>query len=93
MGWGDLCREKRVNIAYIDYQVDDETGEMVKYHVYPVSGYSQISWDWEIWDSFFKQNHIVPNWINCNGIYGLYNEEEGNWTGLVGMVRNSNNLC
>ena len=75
--WGDLCREKRVNIAYNNdptaFEVDDETGEMVMYPVKPVSGFtSSISWQWEIFYTFFKNYNIVPNWMNCNGVTGYY---------------------
>ena len=59
--WGDLCREKTVNIAYINtkmgrgYEVNNETGDMVRYKVNPMTGYhSYISYHWEILDSFFK---------------------------------------
>ena len=58
---GQVCREKRVNIAYINtkmgrgYEVNNETGEMVRYKVNPMTGYhSYISYHWEILDSFFK---------------------------------------
>ena len=75
--WGDLCREKRVNIAYKNdptvFEVDDETGGMVMYPVKPVSGFtSSISWQWEIFYTFFKNYNIVPNWMNCHGVTGYY---------------------
>ena len=68
--WGDLCREKRVNIVYNNepwiFEVDWRTKEMVRYPVDPVTGFSStISWTWEILDSFIRNHHIVPNWINC----------------------------
>ena len=75
--WGDLCREKRVNIAYNNdpgyFEVDDGTGEMVKYPVRPVNGeMSIIPYDWEILDSFFINHDIVPVWINCYSTWGWY---------------------
>merc|ERR1712155_146175 len=53
--WGDLCREDTLNIAYINtkmgrgYEVNNETGEMVRYKVNPMTGFhSYISYYWEI---------------------------------------------
>ena len=88
--WGDLCREKRVNIAYNNdpgyFELDDETKEMVKYP--GIDGLDgAISHDWQILDSFFNINHIVPLWTNCHYTWGWYDEEAGKWTGAVGKVR------
>ena len=60
---------------------------MVKYPLDPTTGYSLISKDWEILDSFFMMNNIIPIWIFCNQTWGWYDEELGNWTGASGMVR------
>ena len=58
--WGDLCREKRVNIACntdtgLSFVGGD--GEMERYPpVNPVIGHdSVISYDWETLDSFFRK--------------------------------------
>ena len=88
--WGDLCREKRVNIAYTNYpryfEMDAETQEMVKYQ--GLDGLDGvISHDWQILDSFFNINDIVPVWTNCHGIWGVYDEEARKWSGAVGKVR------
>merc|ERR1711978_14519 len=88
--WGDLCREKRVNIAYNNYkryfELDDETGEMVKYP--GLDGLDGvISHDWQILDSFFSNYDIVPVWTNYHYTWGWYDEEAGKWTGAVGKVR------
>ena len=90
--WGNLCREKKVNIAYNNdpgyFEVDDRTGEMVKYPVRPVNGeMSIIPYDWEILHSFFSNHDIVHVWINCHFTWGSYEEESGRWTGAVGKVR------
>ena len=90
--WGDLCREKRVNIAYNNYysseffEVNDETGEMVKTPVDPRNWNNYIPYDWEILDSFFINHDIVPVWINCYSTWGWYDQESGKWTGAVGKV-------
>ena len=92
--WGDLCRKKRVNIAYNNepglFKVNDETGEMKKW---PISDsvkyiglYSYNSYDWETLDSFFKNHDIVPIWMNCHYTWGVYDQESGRWTGAVGKV-------
>ena len=84
---------KRVNIAYNNdpeyFEVDDVTGDMVKYPVDILRSaeYSHIPYDWEILDAFFFNHKIVPVWINCNNTFGWYDEEYGNWTGAVGKVR------
>ena len=92
--WGDLCREKRVNIAYNNYpglfEVNEDTGEMVRYPVKPVPGvYEYIPYDWEILETFFLNNDIIPAWINCHYTWGSYDKELGKWTGAVGKVRRS----
>ena len=98
--WGDLCREKRVNIAYNNepnaFEVH-ETGEMKKW---PISDsvkyiglYSYNSYDWEILETFFQNHGIVPVWINCHYTWGWYDEESGRWTGALGKVRRSLAFC
>ena len=71
------------------FEVDDETGEMVRYPVDPVTTYSDIPFTWEILDSFFKNYNILPVWTNCHYTWGWYDEEAGKWTGAVGKVRRS----
>ena len=87
---GDLCREKRFNIAYNNeppyFELDDETGEMVKYQTGKIKN-GQIPYDWEILDTFFNNHDIVPVWINCHFSWGRYDQESGKWTGAVGKVR------
>ena len=80
------------SVAYFGYfDVDEKTGEMVRYNVYPenvIHPYSHIPSQMEIMDSFFKPHQIIVNWINCNGTYGGYDFEQRKWTGMVGKVRN-----
>ena len=80
--WGDLCREKRVNIAYYNsdgiFVVDDETkefgnykdrsGRMVRIPRFIDLGeeYSHIPHHWNILEIFFKNNNIIPVWINAH---------------------------
>ena len=88
--WGDLCREKRVNIAYNDYppvfEVDGDTGAMVRYPVDPLRISTGYVYDYEILETFFHNHDIVPVWVNCHQNWGWYDEEAGNWTGAVGKV-------
>ena len=68
------------------FEVNDETGEMVKTPVDPRNWNNYIPYDWEILDSFFINHDIVPVWINCHSTWGWYDQESGKWTGAVGKV-------
>ena len=71
-----------------NFEVDDKTGEMLKYPVKPVTGSNTyIPYDWEILSSFFSNHDIVPVWTNSHFNWGWYDEESGKWTGAVGKVR------
>ena len=87
--WGDFCREKVVNIAYQAhpgwFEVDNVTGEMVRYPPNPVSGNEYIPYYWEMLETFFKNHAIVPVWTPCQS-YGVYDEELEIWTEQVGEV-------
>ena len=90
--WGDLCREKVVNIAFktevkgrLSFEVDNETGEMVRYPPNPTSKYEIIPYYWEMLETFFKNHAIVPVWKPCQS-YGVYDEELKIWTEQVGEV-------
>ena len=41
---------------------------------------------WEILKIFFSIHNIEPNWLNCNGVAGHYDEDLGGWTGCMGKV-------
>ena len=90
--WGDLCREKRVNIAYVSkykgvFEVNTATGELDGPKADIRSGmHSYIPYDWEILDSFFSRNSILPSWLDVNRVYGAFNHSTGHWTGAVGKV-------
>ena len=90
--WGDLCREKRVNIAYVSkykgvFEVNTATGELDGPKADIRSGmHSYIPYDWEILVSFFSRNSILPSWLDVNRVYGAFNHSTGHWTGAVGKV-------
>ena len=46
----------------------------------------QMSRDWEVLSKFFSIFNIEPNWLNCGGSWGWYDEELGGWTGCMGKV-------
>ena len=94
--WGDLCREKRVNIAYYESGFLDKDfvvwqGELLRYPPVAVvdpstPDFDKISQPWEIYHSFFSNYDIIPVWINCQYTQSQYNEELGKWIGAVGKV-------
>ena len=47
---------------------------------------SQMPYDWEILSKFLSTHNIEPNWLDCNGTYGWYDEDLGSWTGCIGKV-------
>ena len=52
--------------------------------------YATIPFDWEIMKAFIQKNKIAYiNWIDTNSTdIGMFNNDTGNWTGLVGQVNN-----
>ncbi len=91
LGFGELCNEKHVYVAYKTYQgsfeVSNITGEMVKYQVLPYVGSWNVAHEWEIQAAFFKYNNITPQWINANGTWGTLDETTGQWSGAVGLIQ------
>ena len=93
-GFGEVCREKHVVVAYNNewrvFEVSNITGEMVTtglYSVNPVVAYWSIPYEWEIQAAFFKYNNITPHWINCNYTWGTLNDTTGQWSGAVGLIQ------
>ena len=80
-----------INVAYND---DSEIFEivnnsMVEYPIqYNVKGlYTNIPYDFEILEIFFKSYVIAINWIDCNYTWGWFDSEAKRWTGAVGKVK------
>ena len=69
------------------FEFDPETRTMVEIPRFP--GLSNIPRDWEIIKSFLDQYYLTSNWIYCDQVWGVLDQETGTWTGAVGMVRNS----
>ena len=91
--WGDLCREKKMTIAYnndwFSFEFNEDTGEMVKYdhRLWRIDEDQNIPHYWEILETFFTDHHITNvSWTNCNLTWGRYDQELGRWTGAVGEV-------
>ena len=91
LGFGEVCREKHVYVAYNNeqwnFEVSNITGEMVRYPVRPRVNYYSMAQEWEIQAAFFKYNNITPHWINCNFTWGTLNYTTGQWSGAVGLIQ------
>ena len=48
---------------------------------------SNIPYNFEILEIFFKTKNVIINWINCNYTWGLFDDETERWTGAVGKVK------
>ena len=42
--------------------------------------------------AFIDYHDIIPDYVDANNVYGVFDEVHGNWTGMIGIVRNSNLL-
>ena len=51
-----------------------------------VGKWSIIPFTYEIINPFLEQYNINVNWIDCNYNHGLYDNETGKWTGVIGQV-------
>ena len=91
LGFGEVCREKHVFVAYNNvptwFEVRNITGEMVRYPEWRIVSYWNVAWEWEIQAAFFKYNNITPHWINANYTWGLLNYTTGQWSGAVGLIQ------
>ena len=87
----DLCKVvSRVNIAYNNwgkFRIDKVSNTLLEYKPAPMKERdSAISQSIEIIGSFLRLNNIVPTWIDCNMIFGHFDEESGKWIGEIGKV-------
>ena len=91
LGFGEVCKEKHVYVAYRNewgsFEVNNITGEMVRYPVWLMVSYEPLAWEWEIQAAFFKYNNITPHWINANYTWGNLNSTTGQWSGAVGLIQ------
>ena len=90
--FNDKCKEKHVNIATTTitggghWTINNDTGEVVRTDPMPMSGWSSIPWEWEIYIAFYDIHNIIPFWKTCNDTWGFFHEERGRFTGAVGRV-------
>ena len=91
VGFGDVCKEKHVIVAYNNepgaFEVSNITGEMVKWPGEPYVIFGTVIEEWEIQEAFFETNNIKPQWQNANYTWGTLNETTGQWSGAVGMIQ------
>ena len=92
----NICKEQfPVHVAYnhqhfwFEIVNNSMVDSMVKYqqlHGWFKEWYTAIPRDNEILSIFFEHYDIITKWINCNYTWGVYDDETGKWTGLVGQV-------
>ena len=85
----ELCQGGQVRVAYNQYSmpVDIETNRWAEQSL-SISIKYRVAWLYEILDTFFHEHKITPTFIDDNGTYSEYDEEAGEWTGVVGLVSN-----
>ena len=90
----DVCTDINiVNIAY-GYSDDVVNNSMVEYTwSHHISGHgdlvgvqSMIAYPYEIFYPFFETYNIIANWTDCNYTFGVYDNETGKYTGVIGQV-------
>ena len=92
----DICRgeSRKVNVGYINdqYSLKVENNSMTPWprKKFIFGQRSEMSHEWEILSSFFSIQSIVPRWLDCHFNPGLYDEEQGRWTGCMGKVGDIN---
>ena len=83
----DVCggEKRRVYIGYIEYPnyLEVENNKLVEF---PSINKIEIgdAYPWEVLTIFFSIHNIEPNWLDCNGVAGYYDEDLGGWTGCFG---------
>mgnify|MGYP001364800498 FL=1 len=91
LGFGEVCNEKRVLVAYNNspglFEVSPITGKMVKYPVANFVRYFSMAREPEIQAAFFKSYNITPHWIYCNQTWGSLDYTTGQWSGAVGLIQ------
>ena len=91
LGFDDVCKEKHVYVAYNNdenvFEINNVTGEMVRFAVTPYVNYVGIAFEWEIQVAFYESNNIKPQWINTNYTWGTLNYTTGQWSGAVGLIQ------
>ena len=88
----EICsgKQKKVNIGFYNDKermiVENNTLMEIPKQEFIFGKWSQMSQAWEVLSKFFSLHNIEPNWLDCEGITGRYDEDLGGWTGCVGKV-------
>ena len=89
----EICsgEAKKVNLGYVNTKESKvQNNSMMELEKGPrryIRGeWSQMLLDWEVFSNFFLFHRIEPNWMECIGGPGIYNEDLGGWTGCMGKV-------
>ena len=81
--------KKIVNLGYVGgYEFENNTmvhlPKRLRSYIYGIN--PSMAEDWEVLTEFFSNYNIEPNYLDCNGTYGWYDEDLGGWTGCIGKV-------
>ena len=87
----EICsgKPKKVNLGFVNNErmiVENSTLMEIPKQDFIFGKWSQMSLDWEVLSKFFSLQNIEPNWVDCEGNFGHYDEELGGWTGCIGKV-------
>ena len=88
----EMCRgePKIVKLGFYNNKeamvVENSTLMQIPKQKYIFGEYSEMSKDWEVLSKFFSIHSIEPNWMDCIGIGGHFEEELEGWTGCMGKV-------
>ena len=88
----EICGGEKIRVHFgynndpgVDFIVEDNKLLQGYPRLYKGEG-SALSVNYEILYKFFSLYNIEPIWLNCNGSWGWYDEEQGAWTGCMGKV-------
>ena len=91
----EICsgEKKKVTLGFNNYPFQLKVENNSLFHLPPRKFTDNIwaksaamPYDWEILSTFFSNYNLEPNWVDCNGTYGWYDEELGGFTGCIGKV-------
>ena len=72
LGFDQVCKEKFVSIcARIipgRFDVEKDSGKVIKYPIKPFVGFNPVALEWEIQDVFFKVHNIKPTFYTCTEV-------------------------
>ena len=85
----DVCQGGVVRVAHnpSDMEVDNGTNEIVLKPMAPLGSKYRSAWPYEVLSTFVHENQLIPTYIKPDNYYSYWDEVAGEWTGIVGMVR------